>query len=572
MAKKHDKTALPWFIGKVKRQIPTVGLLSVLHMLSAASSLWLAWLSKDLIDAATALIAQQKPENVWEYVLRPEIANPAVTVFALIVFQVLCSILISNLRVRAEGRVEIVLKRSAFQALLNAEYTAVYRFHTGEMLTRMTADASLSARNFVSLLPSALSMITRLIGGLILLTALSPYFTLGVLVIGVIVAIISRFYGAYAKKLHKKCQETEGRTRSFMQEVLSNLLTVKAFSNQPYMEEKLEEYQKENFRQRLRRNLVHNTGNTAVHLLLTSMYYIALIFGVVLLVAGSLTVGMLAALLQVFEQIQAPLRNASGLLPQYYSMMASVERLRDIELLEKEDNPTLSRSREDLFAVFKGLSLTKVDFAYDADTPVLNEVSLRVHRGEIVALIGESGIGKSTTIKLLLALLSPQSGRVAVECERTYPVNAATRIFFSYVPQGNTVFSGTLRENVAFFRPDIADEKIREALQLACLDDFLQALPNGLDTLIGEHCYGVSEGQAQRIAVARALLHDAPVLLLDECTSALDVKTEKRLLTNIREMTDKTVLMVSHKNTAVEGCDRIVRLRDGKLTEITKST
>ena len=565
--KKMNKSALLWFLEKVKKQIPVVILSGFFSMLSAASSLWLALLSKELIDTATSLLSQPFSGTIWTYVTLPEIATPACKVFALIAAQLILSVVTNRLRVEIEGRTEMSLKRSAFGALMNVEYQAFYRYHTGELLTRMTADASLSSRNFTNLLPMALSMLTRLIGGLIVITSISPYFTAGILVIGGIVAVVSRFYGVRAKKVHKKCQETEGKTRSFMQEVMGNLLSVKAFSNQPYMMEKFEHFQADNFRQRLRRNLIHTLGSAGVQLLLTSTYYLALICGAVMMIAGQLTVGTLAALLQIFEQMQAPLRNTSGLLSQYYSMIASVERLYELEQLPMESSTPLPAPREQLFGSFKTLSINNVSFSYDENAPVLHNVSFGVKRGEITALVGESGIGKSTLLKLILALLNPQTGTITIDGSESVSVDAATRIYFSYVPQGNTVVSGTLRENVTFFRPDIADDRVREALRLACLDDFVDSLHEGLNTVIGEHGYGVSEGQAQRIAIARALLNDAPVLLLDECTSALDIETEKRLLLNLRDMTDKAVLLVSHKSTTVEGSDHVFRLQDRQLTE-----
>ncbi len=568
MKKTQSNTALGWLVRKAKRQLPIVILLGILNMVSAASFLWLALLSKDLIDAANLFTALPAQTDIWAYLQRPEIAGPAIRVVVLIVLQVVLSIVLSNLRIRAAGRLEIALKRSVFTSLMNADYVTVQAYHSGELLNRLTSDASLVAKNATTLVPSTLSMATRLIGGLIVLATISPWFAVGIVTVGALVMLGTRLYGGYLKKLHKICQESDGRTRSFMQEVLTNLLTVKAFSNQPYMQERLETYQNENFRQRVRRTMIGNFGNTGVYLLLTVAYYIALLCGVALMIAGRLSVGTLAALLQIFEQMQAPLRNASGILPQYYAMIASAERLRELEQLESETATALPTSRETLFSAFTQLSMADLTFAYEGHAPVLEELSFQIKRGEIIALVGESGIGKSTLIKLVLALLTPDAGGIVLRCDsRRLAVDASTRVFFSYVPQGNTVLSGTLRENVAFFRPNITDDRIREALRLACLEDFTESLQDGLDTVVGEHGYGVSEGQAQRIAIARALLNDAPILLLDECTSALDVDTEQQLLSNIRELTDKTVLMVSHKSTAVAGCDRVLRLADGKLTE-----
>ncbi len=568
-----NRAASGWLLHKSRKQLPMILLLSVLNMVAAACSLWLALLTKDLIDAADTMLTQALPTSVWDCISQPLIARPALLVIAIILLQVLLNIISSNIRVRAICRLEMTLKRTVFRALMRADYTAVYRYHTGELMNRLTADVALIASHWVGLLPSAVSMLTRLVGGLIVLTAISPWFTVGVIGVGALVACLSRIYGKYAKRLHKLCQETNGKTRSFLQEVLGNLLSVKAFDSQQRMEEKLDEYQRENYRQRVKRNAVSNFGNTGVYLVLTATYYVALLCGVVMMIAGTLSVGTLAALLQIFEQIQAPLRNASGLLPQYYSTMASAERLSELENIKAESATPLPATTGELFHQFSQLVFHRVAFAYDEHTPVVNGLDFTLKRGEVAALIGESGIGKSTIIKLILSILLPQDGEIVLQCDtKQLPVDAATRVFFSYVPQGNTVLSGTLRENIVFFRSDIADERVNEVLRLACLEEFVESLPEGLDAVIGEHGYGVSEGQAQRIAIARALLNDAPILLLDECTSALDIHTETQLLSNIRELTDKTVLMVSHKTTAMQGCDRVLRLADGKLIEENKST
>ncbi|MBQ9964829.1 MAG: ABC transporter ATP-binding protein, partial [Clostridia bacterium] len=325
----------------------------------------------------------------------------------------------------------------------------------------------------------------------------------------------------------------------------------------------------ENFRQRIRRNTIANLGNTGVYLVLTATYYVALLCGVVMMIAGTLSVGTLAALLQIFEQIQSPLRNASGLLPQYFTMMASAERLYEMEQLTPEAATPLPATPEELFRSFSQLEFRDVRFTYEDGAKILDGVDLQLRRGEITALVGESGIGKSTVIKLILSILTPQAGSICLHCgEHRFSIDAATRLFFSYVPQGNTVLSGTVRNNIAFFRPDVSDERLRDVLKLACLEEFVDGLPEGVDAEVGEHGYGVSEGQAQRIAIARALLNDAPILLLDECTSALDSETEERLLHNLRSLTDKTVLIVSHKDGTVAGSDHIVRLQDGKMEEV----
>lgn len=569
MADIKKSSTVSWLFSKTRRSLIGVVLLALVNAVLALSFIWLALLSETLIDTAATLMKTYSYTDVWECIQLPQVYIPALQVMAVIVLQILLNITAASLRVRTAGKLEMRLRASLFSSLLKKEYGAFHRYHSGEMLNRLTADVNHMVNGVTGLIPAAVSMLTKLVGGLIVLARISPWFTVAMVGLGLLLMIGSRFYGKPLKRLHKECQETDGKTRSFMQETLGNLLSVKAFSNERSMEDRLEERQRDNFLLRIKRMRVSNVGNTVIYLVLTGAYYLALIWGVLCLIAGTLTFGTLTALLQIFEQLKMPLRNASSLLPQYYAMLASAERLEELESLPCEESGLPSAEQTHLVTEFSKLVFDKLSFAYDADTSVLENVSFTLQRGEIVSLIGESGIGKSTLMKLVLSILKPQEGALYAECgEKAVPLTAATRSLFSYVPQGNAVFAGTLRENVAFFRRDVSDKAVETALQLACLDTFVNTLPNRLDTMLGEHGFDISEGQAQRVAIARALLSDAPVLLLDECTSALDNATETQLLRNIKQMTDKTVLMISHRNTTVSGGDRVLRLADRELTEI----
>ena len=223
MKQTEQKPSLGWLLRKCKRQLATVGVLGVLNMAQAASQLWLALLSKDLIDAANKLVFSAQRPSIVECLKRPEFSTPAMWIVILILVQVVFSVLISNLRIRAEGRIIMTLKRSVFESLMSADYVRVQGYHSGELINRLTSDVALVSRNATTLVPAVLSMATRLIGGLIVLASFSPWFAAGVLVIGAVVMIVTRFFGAHLKRLHKVCQETDGKTRSFMHEVLGNL-------------------------------------------------------------------------------------------------------------------------------------------------------------------------------------------------------------------------------------------------------------------------------------------------------------------------------------------------------------
>ena len=564
---KYNRTAGAWLVKHTRRQLPGVLLLSVLSAATALAYVWLALLSKDLLEAAQMLLQSGEPNTVWDCLKQPSLYVPALTVVGVVIGQIVLHIVTSRLKVYAAGKLEMRLRERVFSSLMHADYAAMHGYHSGELIMRLTSDITVVSQGVTGLIPTAVSLIARLIGGITLLVMLAPGLSLALIGIGAVVLVGSRFYGVLLKRLHKRCQEADGKMRSFLQEAFSHILSVKAFAVEDAVKQDLNVYQTEHFRWKLRRNRVQVLGSTAIYALMTAAYYAMLLWCVFGLAVGSVTVGTLAALLQVFEQLQAPLRSASGLLSQYYAIWASADRLRQIDSVEPEADGILPTDRQALSDGFRRLVVSHVGFSYDASTPVLSGVDLTVERGECVALVGTSGIGKSTLMKLILAIHPCSEGTITLEGDTPLPVSAASRRLMAYVPQGNTLISGTLRQNIVFFR-EVSDNALAEVIRLACLDEFVSSLPDGLNTIIGEQGFGISEGQAQRVGIARALLHDAPLLLLDECTSALDARTEERLLGNLRGLPNKAVLLISHKDTTVAGSDRVYRLADGVLKSV----
>ncbi len=564
---KVNKAAGAWLFRYTKRQLPLVFLLALLNTATALGYLWLALLSKELIEAAQALLAAGVPQSVWDCLKEPTVYGPTITVVCVVVGQVLLHILAGRLKVHAMGKLEMRLRDRVFSSLLHSDYTTVTGYHSGELITRLTSDALQVAQGVTGLIPNATALIAKLIGGIVVLAVLAPAMAGVVIGVGVLAAVGSRLYGSRLKKLHKRCQEAYGKTRSFMQESFGHLLSVKAFANEEAVQAEMNVRQREHFRLKLRRNTVQLIGSTGMYLLMSAAYYALLLWCVFCLIIGTMTFGTLTALLQIFEQLQSPLRGASGLLSQYYAILASAERLQQIDELAPETDTPLPSDRRTVVDGFKALELLGVSFAYDAETPILKRVDLTVNRGECVALVGASGIGKSTLMKLVLALHPCDEGSILLNGKVPIPVSAAARRLMAYVPQGNAIISGSIRENIAFFR-QVTEEQLMQSVRLACLEEFVNSLPEGLDTVVGEHGLGISEGQAQRIAVARALLHDAPLILLDECTSALDMQTEEQLLCNLRGLQNKAVLLISHKDTTVAGSSRVYRLENGALSAI----
>ena len=291
-------------------------------------------------------------------------------------------------------------------------------------------------------------------------------------------------------------------------------------------------------------------------------------FGAWRILTGGMTYGDVTAMIQLVNQVQSPFASLPGIMPQYFSMIASAERLMEIDSIKEENH--INECPIDVDKTYKELSeisFKNISFKYDRDV-IFDNTSLTVKKGDFVAITGISGIGKSTLLKLLLGVFNAQNGCITLKTtDGEIAVDKNTRRLFSYVPQGNMVVSGTIRENLTFINDDVTEDEIAQAVEVSCAKQFIDELPRGLETVIGEKGLGLSEGQIQRLAIARSLLSKAPILLLDEATSALDEKTEKQFLTNLRQLENMTCIIVSHKKAAIEICNKNIRIKNGKIIE-----
>ncbi len=552
--KAADNRSKQFLFAYIKQRVILIALMCILSCVGALSTLGMAFASGKVIDKA--LGGDMQNFSQWFWIL-----------FALLICVATCNVVYSNIRVRAVGKLRNDIRRDVFAALLTKQYTALQGIHTGEIQNRMTNDIQIVVDSAITLIPQSLATLVKLIGGLAFMLIVEPMFTSVVLAGGLVVMVLVHFSGRFYKTIHKECQETEGRTRSYFQECLGNVIVIKSFVNQKHVLDKLDGYLQDNLKKQIRRNTYANIGNTAIYTGFTFTYYAGLAWGV-LRIAGvigtiPMTVGLFATLLQIMEQIRSPFRSVSGVVPQIISMFASAERL--YELIEMPDEPPVCLSETEVNQ-FDSLRFEEVSFSYEDGRQVLQKASVSLEKGNFAVLAGESGIGKTTMIKLLLGFVEPQKGKIVYQTahgDRT--IDASTRSLFAYVPQGNMLLSGTLRENVLFGAKDVSKERLDLALRLSCLDEIVAALPDGLDTTIGERGVGLSEGQLQRVAVARALLTSAPILLLDECTSALDEVTEHQLLSNLRSLNDRTILFISHRPAVLACADSLWVIENGSI-------
>lgn len=544
-----QNTARKWIWQTAKPQLPLLVLLIFGNALSSVCAVSVALFSKWIVDAAQ--------NGDLDRLLKTGFG-----LLAIVILQIALRILDNSLSVRISGRLEMACKRRLFSAILQKEYSAVTGYHSGELMTRLTSDITVVTDNATVLLPTATAMVTRLVFAFAVIVSLDVRFALLLLAAGVLLFVFTRVFRGKIKKLHKAVQASDGRLRAFLQESIESLLAVQVFGVQGKVTREADVRQTENFDAKIRRNRWSIAANAGFLAVFSFGTLFTLVWCGWRLAAGAITFGTLTALLQLVNQVQTPLTNLSGLMPKYYSMLSSAERLLEIEDLPDEAQTGIKTipTKDFESARFRGVS-----FAY-GQNEVFTDADFEIRKNDFVMISGISGIGKSTLFKLLLGVLTPQSGEITVTAGgRTYPADKNTRGLFAYVPQGNLLFSGTVRDNIRFIKEDATDEEVLRAAKIACADTFIDELPAGLDTLLGEGGSGLSEGQMQRIAVARAILTDAPVLLLDEATSALDEETEARLLSNIRALQNKTCLIISHKKAAYAVCTRELTVKDGTV-------
>ena len=551
---KNRKT-LHWIYKNTRHYLPAVGLIAVLSAAVSVGYILLAYFSSYVIDIATG----QKSGNIALYIG---------LLFGLILLQAVLYVLNSSLRVRVTGKIEMAFKGQMFLSLTQKEYSGIAPLHSGDILNRFTSDVEVVVGGVVGIVPSAVSLLSRLIAALAVLISMSPELTVVIVIIGIVVGFAARIYSKYFKGIHKQVQSAMGETRSYMQECTENIVVVKTFGSAGTFHEKLKSLMTRVYKLKLRRNLISNIANIAVFLLFTGGYYAALSWGAFMVDRAAITYGTLTALLSIVSQVRAPITNMSGLIPQYYSALASAERIMELQCLPDEPKTLPQTDTARLYEKLSAVRLQKVSFRYGKkNNEVLKSADMTLNKGTLTALVGGSGEGKSTIFRLLLGLYHPNEGTLFLKTdkEETIPIDSTVRGLFAYVPQGNMILSGTIAENIRFCNLSADDEALLNAAKCADLYDFVQSLPNGFDTVIGERGLGLSEGQIQRISIARAVLSGAPILLLDECTSSLDEKTEKTVLQNIKAMTDRTVLIISHRPAALSVCDKIYRLSGGIL-------
>ena len=544
---------LRWIIKALNKRKWMVGLLTIVQSIMAISGIAFALLMRSVIDHAVS----KEYEEFWQSV---------VALAVLICLQLLLRFVNRFLEEDTHAAIENRLRQKTLHGILQSNFSRVKEFHTGELMNRITSDVGVVTDGAVTLVPSLTSMAVRILGVLLVMGTIDWSMALVFLIAGCFVAALSILPRRWQKRLHKKVQEADGNVKSYVQESLESLLVIHAFGCEEKIENSSLQKMKQHRQIRRKRTNLFNVMGTGLRLCIQGGYLFGLAWCGLGIIEGKITYGTLTAVIQLIGQIQTPFANIGSTFPKYTSMLASAERLMEItEQAECMKQREGSLTREEVYQNMQSICFENVSFAYDEDRPVLQNESFAVHKGEFVALIGSSGIGKSTIMKLLLSVYQPQEGKIQIKTnQEKLSLSQLPAGMFAYVPQGNYLMSGPIWEVVGFAEKSetIDRQRVKEACKAACAHEFICELPKGYDTVLGERGDGLSEGQMQRLAVARAVYSGCPVLLLDEATSALDANTERRMITSLKQMSNYTVFLVTHRKEVWELCDRVLERKE----------
>lgn len=542
-------------------------LICFLTVTTTILSLGVTLTTRELIDGAIS----SRTNSVLKYGL---------ILGGLFILQRLIAIILSLLRTESSSTLQKSLQGMLTEQILTKDYTSLRGFHSGNLVNRVFSDMAVVKDGVVSTLPSFVSIGVSFFGAAAILISMDWRFVILLLVGGALGLGIVLLFRNPMKRRHKRMHEAESSLQATTQESLENIRLIKASVSEHRTLEQIRKRQETLRKEQVRQGRFGTVMNNSMGAVFDMSWFFCMIWGCISISRGNLTYGSLAAIIQLIGRIQGPIANAVELAARAYGVISSAERLQELtDLPAEEEGENLPD--------FDSICIENTYFHYpDSKENVLTNINCIISRGDFVALTGISGGGKTSLFQLLLGIYHPTEGSVYFQSgdktsaseyftnilvdlgkdsrdNKKVSAGKGTRRLFAYVPQGNTLFSGTLRENLTMFTDSATDEEIMTAVKAACIDELVEDI--GLQAILGERGMGLSEGQAQRVAVARALLSGAPILLLDESTSALDEETEAKLLANISAMRDKTCFIVTHRKAAKTICDYELHISEGKM-------
>ena len=516
----------------------------LLGTLTVGLNLLFIFLCKRLVDIATGVVAG----SLGEY-----------TVFVLAV--VVLRLVVSTINVRVENltnsKMNFIIRKGLYSNLLYAEWLGKEKRHTGDTVNRLESDVSTVTNVIASDFPQIFTTLVQLVAAIVFLCTMEWRLAALLVLITPLFILFSRIFVRRLREMTRGIRETESEVQSHLQESLQHRMVIQSMENESRMEDRLDDLQDREYGQIKERTRFNVIARSMVGAAFSFGYIAAFLWGVYGISKGTLTYGVMTAFLQLVGQVQRPLVNLTRQIPGLIYSSTSIDRL-----MEMEDAPKEVAGDPVRLAGPAGIRVENLDYRYpDGKRMILKDLTFDFPPLSRTAIVGETGAGKSTLIRLMLALLKPVGGRVVLYDEaQEAPASAATRCNLVYVPQGNTLFSGSVRENLLMGKHDATEDEMKAALETA-VADFVYALPDGLETRCGEGGSGLSEGQSQRIAIARGLLRPGSILLLDEFSSSLDPETEQKLMDNLtKKAAGKTMIFITHRERIAQLCERTCRI------------
>ena len=480
---------------------------------------------------------------------------------AVILSVVVIRLLVSAVNVRVENltnsKMNFIIRKDLYSNLLYAEWLGKEKRHTGDTVNRLESDVSTVTDVIVSDVPQIFTTVVQLVAALVFLCTMEWRLAALLVLITPLFILFSRVFIRRLREMTRGIRETESEVQSHLQESLQHRMVIQSMENEGRMEDRLDDLQDREYGQIKERTRFNIIARTMMGAAFSFGYIAAFLWGVYGISSGALTFGVMTAFLQLVGQVQRPLVNLTRQIPSLIYSTTSIDRL-----MEMEDAPKEVAGDPVKLAGAAGIRVENLDYRYpDGKRMILKDLTFDFPPLSRTAIVGETGSGKSTLIRLMLALLKPVGGRVVLyDGTQEVPASSATRCNLVYVPQGNTLFSGSVRENLLMGNPDATDDEMKAALETA-VADFVFSLPDGMETRCGEGGSGLSEGQSQRIAIARGLLRPGSILLLDEFSSSLDPETEQKLMDNLtKKAAGKTMIFITHRERIAQLCERTCRI------------
>lgn len=550
-----------WMMSYAKNYKKEIVFYIFLGIFSTIMTLVSSIASKELIDVVTGHEVSKAPLM-------------AIIMISMSLFSLFFGSIMSRITIKINIRIQNDIQADIFDKIIGVNWIDLSKYPSGDILNRFGSDVSTVANSAIGWVPDIIVSIFNFIATLCVVMYYDPTMMILTLINTPLMLISSKLMMSKMRKYNIKVKEMNSEVMDFQTETFSNVDSIKSFDLTNLFSRRLRDFQEKYKDVNLEYNLFSIKTNIGLSLMGMVIQNLFFVWAVYRLWTGNITYGEMTLFMTQSSRMSSAFNSLVSIIPSTVNSTISAKRIMELVSLPKEERAddeyeSLNNSISHGFSV----KLKDIDFSYIKEKQVIKSSSFEANKNEIVALVGPSGQGKTTLIRMFLGLLRPNSGQ-AVLCDKNGEevlLNASTRKYFSYVPQGNTIFSGTIAENLRMVKEDATDKEIVEALEIACAYEFIKDLPDGIYTKVGARGRGFSEGQAQRISIARAILRDAPILLLDEATSALDIFTERQVLDNIiRQKPNKTCIVTTHRPSVLNLCQRVYKVQQSKITQLSE--